>query len=186
MNCSMPGFPVLHYLPEFAQTPVHWVSDAVQPSHSLSARSPLAFNLSQHQGLFQWASSLYQVDEVLELQHQSFQWIFRLEFRLFAVAAGIGSKVSSDVLPHSFFFFFLPLCCVFLECSFIKFKIYISLNCIPYPPIIIQELYWCGCKVGCFFSRTQKPKVAGVGFFLCQGQLLLLSRFSHVGLCATP
>ena len=52
MDCSTPGFPVLHYLPEFAQTHVHWVGDAVQPSHPLSSRSP-AFSLSQHQGLFQ-------------------------------------------------------------------------------------------------------------------------------------
>ena len=55
------GFPVLHYLPEFAQTHVHWVNDAIQPSHPLSSPSPSALNLSQHQGLFQWASSLHQV-----------------------------------------------------------------------------------------------------------------------------
>ena len=61
MNCSMPGFPVLHCLPEFAQTHVHWVSDAIQPSHPLSLPSPLTLNLWQHQGLFQWVSSLYQV-----------------------------------------------------------------------------------------------------------------------------
>ena len=52
MACSMPGFPVLHYLPEFTQTHVHWISDAIQPSHSLSSPSPSAFNISQHQGLF--------------------------------------------------------------------------------------------------------------------------------------
>ena len=57
MNCSTPGFPVLHYLPEFAQIHVHWVGNAIQPSHSLSSPSPPAFNLSQHQGLFQWVSS---------------------------------------------------------------------------------------------------------------------------------
>ena len=56
MDCKMPGFPVLHYLPAFAQTHVHWISDAIQPSHPLSPSSPLAFNLSQHQGLFQWAA----------------------------------------------------------------------------------------------------------------------------------
>ena len=68
MNCSTPGFPVLHYLPEFAQTHVHWVSNIIQPSHPLSAPSPLAFNLPQHQGLFRWVSSSYQVAKVLELQ----------------------------------------------------------------------------------------------------------------------
>jgi len=57
MDCSMPGFPVLYYLLEFAQTHVHWVSDAIQSSHPLSSPSPPAFNLSQHQGLFQWISS---------------------------------------------------------------------------------------------------------------------------------
>ena len=55
MNYHTPGFPVLHYLPESAQTHVHWDSDAFQPSHPLSSPSPPAFNLSQHQGLFQWA-----------------------------------------------------------------------------------------------------------------------------------
>ena len=57
MDCSTPGFPVLHYLPEFAQTHVHWVDDAIQPSHPLSPPSPPALNLSQHQGLFQWVGS---------------------------------------------------------------------------------------------------------------------------------
>ena len=61
MDCSMPGFPVLHYLPEFAQTYVYWVNDAIQPSQPLSPASPPAFNLPQHQGLFQWVSSLHQV-----------------------------------------------------------------------------------------------------------------------------
>ena len=51
MDCSAPGLPVLHHLPEFAQTHVHWVSDAIQPSQPLLPPSPLAFNLSQHQGL---------------------------------------------------------------------------------------------------------------------------------------
>jgi len=51
MNCSTPGLPVHHHLPEFTQTHVHWVSDAIQPSHPLSSPSPPAFNLSQHQGL---------------------------------------------------------------------------------------------------------------------------------------
>ena len=76
MNCSTPGLPVHHKLPEFTQTHVHWVSDAIQPSHPLSSCSPLDLNLSQHQGLFKWVSFLHQVAKVLEfqLQHQSFQW----------------------------------------------------------------------------------------------------------------
>ena len=56
MDCSMQGFPVLHYLLELAQTHVQWVGDAIQPSHPLSSPSPPAFNLSQDQGLFQWVS----------------------------------------------------------------------------------------------------------------------------------
>ena len=82
MDGSMPGFPVPHKLPELAQTQVHWVHDAMQPSHPLSSHSPPAFNLSQHQGLSQWISSSHQVAKVLEfqLQHQSFKWIFRTPF----------------------------------------------------------------------------------------------------------
>ena len=81
MNCSMPGFPVLHCLLEFAQTHLHWVSDAFQPSHPLSSPSPPVLNPSQHHGLFQSVGSLHQVAKVLEpqLQHQSFQWIFGVD-----------------------------------------------------------------------------------------------------------
>ena len=76
MNRSMPGLPVHHQLPEFTQTRAHRVGDAIQPSHPLSSPSPPAPNPSQHQGLFQWVNSLYQVTKVLEfqLQHQSFPW----------------------------------------------------------------------------------------------------------------
>ena len=82
MDCSTPGFPVHHQFPELAQTHVHQVSDAIQPSHPLSSPSPPAFNLSQHQSLFQRVSSSHQVAKVLEfqLQHQSFQWILRTDF----------------------------------------------------------------------------------------------------------
>ena len=80
MDCSMPGFPVLRHLLELAQTHVHWVDDAIQPCHPLSSPSPSAFNLSQHQGLFQWVGSSHQVAKVQELQQQSFQWILRVDF----------------------------------------------------------------------------------------------------------
>ena len=74
MDCRMPGFPVRYQLSELAQTHVHRVSDVIQSSHPLSSPSP-AFNLSQHQGLFQGVHSSHKVAKVLELQlrHQSFQ-----------------------------------------------------------------------------------------------------------------
>ena len=128
MDCSTPGFPVHHHFPEFVQSHVHWVSDAIQPSHPLSSLFSSSFNFSQHQGLsqrlalltrwpkywsfsfsispsneysgliyfridwfdlqgspkslFQRVGSSHQVAKVLELQlqHQSFQWIFRVDF----------------------------------------------------------------------------------------------------------
>ena len=77
MNCRTLCFPVLHCLPNFAKTHVHW---AIQPplSHPLSPPSPPALSLSQHQGLFWWVGSSHWVAKILKLQHQSFQWIFRL------------------------------------------------------------------------------------------------------------
>ena len=82
-DCSTPLFPFRHQLPEFTQTDVHRIGDAIQPSHPLPAPSPPAFNLSQHQGLLQWVGSPHQVAKVImafQLQHQSFQWIFRTDF----------------------------------------------------------------------------------------------------------
>ena len=75
MDCSMQGLPVPHHLLECAEVHAHRVNDAIQPSHPLSSPSPPAFSRSQHQGLFQWDSSSHQVAKVLELQHQSFQWM---------------------------------------------------------------------------------------------------------------
>ena len=76
MNRSTPGLPVYHQLPEFTQTQVHRVNDAIQPSHPLSSPFPPALNPSQHQGLFQWINSSHEVAKVLEfqLEHQSFYW----------------------------------------------------------------------------------------------------------------
>ena len=82
MNHSMPGFSVLCYHPEVAQTHVHWVGDAIQTYDPLSPPSPPALNFRQHQGLSQWVGSSHHVVKVLELQlqHQSFQWIFGFDF----------------------------------------------------------------------------------------------------------
>ena len=68
MDCSTPGLLVHYQLLEFTQTHVHWVGDAIQPSHPLSSPSPPALNLSQHQGLFKWVSSSHQVAKVLKFQ----------------------------------------------------------------------------------------------------------------------
>ena len=82
MDCSRPGFPVHHQLPEFTQAHVHWVSDAIQLSHPLSPPSPPSLSLSQYRGLFQWVGCSHQMAKVLELQlqHQFFQRIFRTDF----------------------------------------------------------------------------------------------------------
>ena len=90
LDWGMPGFPVLHYLLEIAQIHIQWVGDAIQSSHPRSPTSPPALSLSQHHGLFQWVSSSHQVANVLELsfsmlqlQHQSFQWMlisFRIDY----------------------------------------------------------------------------------------------------------
>ena len=81
MNHSTPGLPVHHQLPEFTQTLIHRVSDAIQPSHPQVSPSPPAPNPSQHQSLFQWVNSSHEVAKVLEfqLQHQSFQWTPRTD-----------------------------------------------------------------------------------------------------------
>ena len=118
MNCSMPGLPVHHQLPESTQTHVHWVSDAIQPSYPLSSLSPPALNLSQHQGLSQWVSSLHQVTKVLEfqLQDQSFQWtprtdIFRMDWLdLLAIQGTLKSLLqhhSSKASIHRHWAFFI-------------------------------------------------------------------------------
>ena len=82
MDCSLPALSVHHQLPELAQTHVHGINDAIQPSHPLSSPSPPAPNPSQHQGFFQRVTSSHQVARVLEfqLQHQSFRWTFRIDF----------------------------------------------------------------------------------------------------------
>ena len=110
MGCNTPGSLVLHHLPELARIHVHWVSDATQPSHPLSSLSPFAFNLSQHQGLFQWVGSSHQVAKVLELQlqHQCFQWIFRIDLGLTGLIS-LQSKglsrvfFSTTIWKHQFF-----------------------------------------------------------------------------------
>ena len=117
MDCSTTGFPVHCQLPELTQTHVHWVSDASQPSHPLSSPSPPAFNLSQHQGLFQWVNSSHELARVLEsqLQHQSFQWtprtdLFRMDWLDLLVVQGTLKSLlqhhssKESILQRSAFF----------------------------------------------------------------------------------
>ena len=103
---SMPGLPVPHHIVEFAQVHVHWISDAIQLSDPLSPSSPSAFNLSQHQSLFQWVGCSHQLVKVLELhlQHHSFQWVFRVDL-LFKVnwfdLLAVQGTLKSILQPHS-------------------------------------------------------------------------------------
>ena len=114
INCSMPGFPVLQHLPEFAQTYVHWVSDAIQSSHPLSPPFPLALNLSQYQSLFQWLTSIVKL--VLHIRWPKY-WSFSiispskeyLGFDLLAVWGVLKSlllhhSLQATILWHSAFF----------------------------------------------------------------------------------
>ena len=85
MDCSTPSFPVHHQLREFTQTHVHWIGDTIQSSYPLSSHSPPAFNLSQHQGLLKWVSSLHQVAKVLEFHlhdHPSKEYSGLISFRM--------------------------------------------------------------------------------------------------------
>ena len=103
MNCSTPGLPVCHQLPELTQTHAHWVCDAIQPSNPLSSPSLPAVNLSQHQSLFKGVSSSHQVAKVLEfqLQHQSFRWTFRTDFLYDGlVGSPCSPRDSQESLQH--------------------------------------------------------------------------------------
>ena len=94
MDCSTPGLPVHHQLLEFTQTHVHWVSDAIQPPHPLVFPSPPAFNLCQHQGLFQWVSSLHQVAKALLWATSN------LSLRIRCHVSGYAQNQQAESLPH--------------------------------------------------------------------------------------
>ena len=115
MDCSTPGFPVFHYLPEFEQTHVHWVSDDILPSRPPSPPSPLALNLSQHQSLFQWVGSSHQVAKVLKLQLQHVGQFFKNKEWFYRNSLEINSStrqpflLSPSLTVSKFFFFFSPI-----------------------------------------------------------------------------
>ena len=102
MDCNTSGFPVPHHLLEFAKVHVHCVGDAIQSSHALTFSSPSALDLSQHQGLFQWVICLHQMANILELQlqPQSFQWIFSVDlpedWLVWSTCCPRGSQESSQ------------------------------------------------------------------------------------------
>ena len=112
MDCSMPGFPVLCYLPEFAQTHVHWVSDATQPSHPLLSPSPPAFNLSQHQGFFfnelalrNWWPKYWSFSLSISPYNEYSELIsFRINWLISLLSKGLSRVFSSTtVQKHQFF-----------------------------------------------------------------------------------
>ena len=104
MNCSTPGLPVHHQFPEFTQTHMHWVGDAIQPSHPLSSPSPPAPNPCQHQGLFQLVNSSHEVAKVLEFQpqHGSFQWTPRTAIRPSNPTAGYTHQGNQNWKRHMY------------------------------------------------------------------------------------
>ena len=101
MNRSMPGLPVHHQIPEFTQTHIHRVSDAIQPSHPLSSPSPPAPNPSQHHSLFQWGNSSHEVAKVLEFQlyHHSFQRNPRADLQNGLVGSPCSPRDSQESSP---------------------------------------------------------------------------------------
>ena len=116
-DCSIPGLPLFHYLPEFAQTHVHWVDDAIQLSHPLSPHPPPVLSLSQHQGLFQWVSCLHQVVKVLDFSISPSSEYSRLRidwFDLLAVQRTLRSclrhhNLKALILQRSAFFMVHPV-----------------------------------------------------------------------------
>ena len=122
-DCSMPSFPIHHQLPEFAQTHLHQVGDAIQPCHPLLSASPPAFSLSQHQGLFQWVSSSHQVAKVLELQHQflpmNIQYWFTLELTglISLLPKGLSSVFSNTTVQKHQFFNAQPFLWYVIHCN---------------------------------------------------------------------
>ena len=96
MDCSTPGLPVHHQLPEFIHTHVHWVDDAIQLSHPLLSPSPPASNLSQHQGLFKWVSS-HQVAKVVSMLTNKIEWLWKMDEGQLPDAGKIMSKGNTGI-----------------------------------------------------------------------------------------
>ena len=155
MNCSTPGLPVHYQLPESSQTHVHWAGDAIQQFHPLFSPSPPAFNLSQHQGFFQWASSSHQVAKVLEFQLQHQLISFRMNWLDLLVVQGTlktlpqhhSSKAS--ILQHSAFFIaqrshpYMITASVVWTSSFLE----IIEESLPFGGLVVRRLWYYSWKI---------------------------------------
>ena len=163
MDCSMPGFPVHHQLPELLQTHVHQVGDAIQQSHLLSSASPSAFNLSQHQSLFQWVSSSHEVAKVLEfrLQHQCFQWIFRTGLGILDWVAMPSSRESFWPREQTYISY---VSCIGRPVLYHWWQLIAILN-FKKPNISILSLEFIVLCV--LFGRLTLPDMGISGFFFC-------------------
>ena len=167
MDCSAPGFPVLHLLPEFAQTYVHWVGDAIQPSHPLSAPSP-AFNLSQHQGLFQG-----QIE--VEISGKS-RWPSRgLPLQ--------SSRYSTIPVSSLSLVFLLLISDTTPGCFSLAWAAIWLCSCQLGDFVQIHSPIKSMCLCSSTAERVGSTKHASLTVLLL---LLLLSHFSRVWLCATP
>ena len=144
--------PCPSYLPEFAQSHIHWVGGAIQPSHPLSPSSPFCFSLSQHQGVFQWVGSSHQVAQVLELQFQhqfqTFQWIFKGWFPLELIglislqSKGLLRVFSSTTIWKHQFFDFLPFYGPTLTFAYDRWKDHVLLLFSVSFSFFLMILYW--------------------------------------------
>ena len=198
MNCSAPGFPVLHYLPEFAQTHVHWVSDTIQPSHLCCPLLLLPSTFPRFRVcLLKWVDCSHQVIKLLELhlQHWSVQWISgSISFRIdkFDLLAGQGTLKS--LLQHhsskTLFFWHSTLFMVQLSHPYLHTK---SLQCVrlfattwtivcqsPLPMGFSRQVQWSGFPFPFPFSRGSSwPR--GLHPYMTTGKTTALTRWTFVG-----
>ena len=162
MDCSTPGLTVHHQLLDFSQTHVHWVSDAIQPSHPLLSPSPPTFNLSQHQGLSKWVSSSHQVAELLEFRFNispSNEYSGLISFRMDWYRINRTTIYTQNGWePHVI----LALIILIISCIILNDRI--AQECLSYIDfyfLLITSLIIRMCSdFKCFFSIVLKP-----GFF---------------------
>ena len=168
MDCSTSGIPVHHQLPELTQIHVNHVGDAIQPFHPLPSPSPPSFNLSQHQGLFQWVSSSHEVAKVLEFQlhHQSFQWTPRTDLLQDGlVGSPCSPRDSQESSPTPHFKTINTSVLSFLHCP--------TLTCIMTTEknIALTRLIFVGKVMSLLFNMLSRLVIA----FLPRSKRLLIS-----------